>query len=289
MSVPRKPPQATRILAVGAATAAAAAAVLLGGAPPAHAVAAPTVVSVTVAAGALANASAIAACPPGLNLVGAGGRIAGAAGLVTMTDVIPSVAGNFVTVNGNEAGAGTGVAWAVEAVAICDPTIAGVVRVSTVSPLNGVATKAVTSFCPANTSLTGLGYELRGAGGDVFPDDLVPAVNSALVTAFDNGGAVGNWSVESYALCAPVPAGAVPAIQTATTGLNANPAKTIDTPICAAPNRTVGVGAQMTGALGNAILTEMVPNPVATHGTASADAYNGFAGNWRLESFAICW
>ena len=45
----------------------------------------------------------------------------------------------------------------------------------------------------------------------------------------------------------------------------------------------------MTGAVGNAILTQMSPNPAATRGIASADAYNGFAGAWRLESFAICW
>ena len=288
MSVPFKSPQPRRILALGAATAAAAAAVLLGGATPAQAIANPTVISVVTAAGAAGNASSTAACPAGLNLVGAGGRIAGAAGLVTMTDVIPDVAGNQVTVNGNEAGAGTGAAWAVEAVAICDPVIVGVVRVSAVSPLDGVASKAVTAFCPVNTSLTGLGYQLRGAGGDVFPDDVVPTLNSATVAAFDNG-AGATWSVESFALCAPVPAGAAPSIQTDTTGLNANPAKTITTPSCAAPDRTVGAGARMTGALGNAILTQMAPNPVATRGIASADAYNGFGGNWRLESFAICW
>jgi len=288
MSVPFKSGQPRRILTFGAATAAAAAAVLLGGVSPAQAVANPTVISVVTAAGAAGNASATAVCPAGLNLVGAGGRIAGAAGLVTMTDVIPDVAGNQVTVNGNEAGAGTGAAWAVEAVAICDPVIVGVVRVAAVSALDGVPTKTVTAACPVNTSLTGLGYQLRGAGGDVFPDDVVPTLGGATVTAFDNG-AGATWSVESFALCAPVPAGAVPSIQTDTTGLNANAAKTITTPSCPVPDRTVGTGARMTGATGNAILTQMAPNPVATRGVASADAYNGFAGNWRLESFAICW
>jgi hypothetical protein len=287
MFVPSHSVQPRRILAFGAATAAAAA-VLLGGAAPAQAVANPTVISVVTAAGAAGSASAVAACPPGLNLVGAGGRIRGAAGLVTMTDVIPDVAANQVTVNGNEAGAGTGVAWAVEAIAICDPVIVGVVRVSTVSALDGVVSKAVTAFCPANTSLTGLGYQLRGAGGDVFPDDVVPTLSSATVTAVDNG-AGATWSVESFALCAPVPAGAVPSIETAATGFNPNPAKTITTPNCANPDRTVGTGARMTGAFGNAILTQMAPNSVATHGVASADAYNGFGFNWRLESFAICW
>jgi hypothetical protein len=288
MSVPSTSVQPRRILAFGAATAAAAAAVLLGGASPAQAIANPTVVSVVTAAGAAGSASATASCPPGFTLVGGGGRIPGAAGLVTMTDVIPDVAGNLVTVNGNETGAGTGAVWAVEAIAICDPVIVGVVRVSAVSALDGVASKAVTAFCPANTSLTGLGYQLRGAGGDVFPDDIVPTLSSATVAAFDNG-AGATWSVESFALCAPVPAGAVPSIETATTGLNANAAKTISTPSCATPDRTVGTGARMTGATGNAILTQMAPNPVATRGVASADAFGGFAGPGRLESCAICW
>lgn len=288
MSLSSKSMRANRVLTFGSAATVAAAAVLLGGATPARAVATPTVISVVTAAGALANASATAACPAGLTLVGAGGRIAGAAGLVTMTDVIPDVAGNQVTVNGNETGAGTGAAWAVEAVAICDPVIVGVVRVSAVSALDGVAAKTVTASCPVNTSLTGLGYQLRGAGGDVFPDDVVPTLAGATVTAFDNG-AGATWSVESFALCAPLPAGAAPSIETATTASNANAAKTVTTPSCANPDRTVGTGARMTGALGNAILTQLAPNPVATRGVASADAFGGFAGNWRLESFAICW
>ena len=122
-------------------------------------------------------------------------------------------------------------------------------------------------FCPANTSLTGLGYQLRGAGGDVFPDDVVPAAASATVFAFDNGAAVAAWSVESYALCAPVPAGAAaPTIATNATGLNPNPARTVNSGNCPAGQRTVGVGGQMTGALGNAILTRMAPDAAATHG-----------------------
>ena len=134
MSVPSKSVQSKRILAFGSATVVAAAAVLLGSATPAQAIANPTVVTAVTAAGALGNVSSIAVCPSGLNLVGAGGQILGAPGLVTMTDVIPDVTTNSVTVNGNEAGAGTGVAWAVEAVAICDPVIVGVVIVSAVLP-----------------------------------------------------------------------------------------------------------------------------------------------------------
>jgi hypothetical protein len=279
-----------RTVALAFATLTVGAAAVATTAAPAHAVANPVLVSASSVLGSPNLISATAQCPAGFNLVGTAGRTVGAAGLVTMTDVIPDVATNSVTVFGNENGNGTGQNWIVEATAFCDQVITGVVQVAQASALDGVSPKTVVPVCPANTNLTGVGFELTGAGGDVFPDDVVPnaALTAATLTGYDNG-AAGNWSIIGYALCAPLPMGAAPVVVSSSTGFNNNPAKSVTSPNCPAGTRAVGVGGQMTGATGDAILTQMTPNSVATRGTAGADAFAGFNGNWMLAIFAVCW
>jgi hypothetical protein len=280
-----------RLLATAVATAAMAAAVVVTTASPAQAIANPVVVSASSLLGSPANALATANCPAGTTVVGGGGQIVGPAGLVTLTRVIPDVATNSVTAWGVEAGAGTGLNWVVQAIATCDTVIAGVVRVSVVSAFDAATPKTVQPQCPVGTYLTGIGYELANGGGDVFPDDVTPNAvpDGATLTAFDSGPA-GNWSITGYALCAPLPAGAaVPVLRFAATPFNAVASKSITSPNCPAGTRAVGAGGEMTGALGNAILTNVAPNGIATRANAGAEAYNGFAGGWRLEVFAICW
>jgi hypothetical protein len=279
-----------RVLAIGLSTVLAGGAIVFAAGAPALAVANPVVVSAASGVGSPPFQSAVATCPAGFTLTGSGGRVLGAAGLVTMTDVIPNVAAGTVTVWANEAGNGTNQMWAVEAVAICDPVVVGVVQISMTSAFDAASPKTVAAVCPAATNLTGLGFKLNNGNGDVFPDDLVPsaALTLATVTGYDNG-AAGNWSITGIALCAPLPMGAAPLLVNANTPFNMNAAKSITSPNCPPGTRTTGVGGQLTGAVGNAILTQMAPNAIATRSVAGADAYAGFNGNWRLDTYNICW
>jgi len=168
-----------------------------------------------------------------------------------------------------------------------------VVRVADAIPSSVSPSKSATPTCPVNTQLTGLGYQLQGAGGDVFPDDMAPngALNGALLTAYSAPGFAGSWSLTGYALCAPLPAGAVPTLVSATTASNAASPKDIDSSRCSTTpgRRLTGSGAQLTGALGNVILDQMSPDVFIMQTHARGVEPAPYANNWFLTSFAICW
>jgi hypothetical protein len=282
-----------RVATLGAATLVLASAVLSGTAGAALAVAAPVVVAGASVVGSPPNASAVATCPAGTTLVGTGGRIeqaGGAGGNVVLTDIIPNVAAGTVTAWGNEFGVFAG-NWSVVAYAVCDTVITGVVRVTTVTATNAASPKTVLPVCPANTQLTGLGYELQQANGNVFPDDMAPnpALNGARLTAYSSPGFAGNWQLTGYALCAPLPAGAAPAIVSTVTAANpAAPKNNLSGP-CAAGTRLTGTGTELTGALGNVIADQVDPDAFALEAHSRGVEPAPYANPWSLTTYAICW
>jgi hypothetical protein len=277
----------SRMFATAVAVAAVAVGAAVSFATPAQALPPSLTIAVSPAGVAPTSAVAVATCPAGSRLVGAGGQIIPSSGNVVMTDVIPDVGAGTVTVWGHEKGA-FALNWQVSAAAICDTQITGVVRVGVISPNNPVASKTVNPVCPAGTTLSGTGYQLTGGMGEVFPDDVIPnpALDGSSIAAFANGGFAANWQLTGYAICANVPAGATP-IRMANAGpVNMGSPKN---EVAACPNTTnlVGVGGNLTGGLGNVVLDQLMPNPVLTEATARG---NEFANaNWNVTSYAICW
>jgi hypothetical protein len=280
-----------RVATFGVATLALASAVLVGTAGTALAIAAPVLAVNSSVVGSPPNAVSVATCPAGTTLVGTGGRIEQAVGSgnVVMTDVIPNVGAGTVTVWGNENGVYFG-NWSVVAIAICDTVITGVVQVAAASPVNAVSPKTVTPFCPAGTSLTGIGYQLQGGNGDVFPDDVMPnGLLGSVVTAYAAPGFAANWNVTGYALCAPVPAGAAPLVVSNATGFGAVTPRDTWSGWCPAGTMLTGTGAQLTNALGNVIIDQMNPNVLITEAHAQAAEPVAYGPAWDLVSYGICW
>lgn len=151
--------------------------------------------------------SATAACPAGKKLTGTGGELTGALGEVVMDDVRPNSTLTAVTVTGFEADPYAG-NWSVAAYAICADPLPGLVRVTTSSAYDSVATKDATATCPAGTRLTGTGGELTGATGEAVMNRIWPSGDQQTrandVLALEEDPFTGPWKVTSYAVCAQV-------------------------------------------------------------------------------------
>ncbi|WP_431931366.1 hypothetical protein [Micromonospora sp. RP3T] len=173
--------------------------------------------------------------------------------------------------------------------------VPGLVRISVVSATNSTDFKTVTATCPAGKVLTGTGYELNGAGGEVIVDDLRPnggvatAPTAVTVGAYEADAFAGNWSLTGYAICAnPVP-GLVRATVTSASNSNDFRSAIVSCPL---GKVLTGTGYEMNGATGEAVVDDLRPNGgVATAPTAvTVGAYeaDAFAGNWSLTGYAIC-
>ncbi|WP_203900381.1 hypothetical protein [Virgisporangium aliadipatigenens] len=280
-----------RVATFGAATLALAAAVLVGTGGTAQAIAAPVLVVNSSTGGSPVSDSATATCPAGTSLVGTGGRIEQTVGSgnVVMTDVIPNVGAGTVTVWGHENGVYFG-NWTVVAIAVCDQVLGPVLQVAATSANNAVSPKSMTPFCPGATRLTGLGYQLRGGNGQVFPNDIMPnGIIGSILTAYASPGYAANWELTGYALCAPVPAGAAPLIVANGSGPGVASPRDTWSGWCPAGTMLTGTGAELNNAFGNVIIDQMNPNAPITEAHAQAAEPAPFGAPWGLVSYAICW
>ncbi|MEH0937626.1 hypothetical protein [Micromonospora psammae] len=152
-----------------------------------------------------------AACPAGKVLTGTGFELTGATGEAVVDDLRPNggsaTAPTSVNVGAFEADATT-LNWDVTAYAICANPLPGLVRVSAVSANSSADVRSVTTTCPGGKVLTGAGFEVNGATGEVVVDDFRPSGGAApaptFVTAggFEEDAFAGNWDDTSYAICA---------------------------------------------------------------------------------------
>lgn len=275
-----------RALGYAVAVAAVAAGATVSVAAPAQAL--PTSLNIAISAGGMSptSAVAVASCPAGTTLVGTGGQILPSSGNVVMTDIIPNVAAGTVTVWGHEKGAFAG-NWQVSAAAYCDSQITGVVRVTEASPVDSLD-KTVTPDCPAGTTLSGVGYQLQNGNGEVFPDDVRPnlALDGSLITAYENGAYVPTWQLFGYAICANVPAGAAP-VRADTAGPFNGVSPKDEVVGCPAGTDPTGAGGELTGALGDVVLDQIMPNPANTQATARGNEFA--AANWNVTAYLVCW
>jgi hypothetical protein len=133
--------------------------------------------------------TAVADCPLGQVMLGAGGRIVDGHGAVVLSAVVPDQALGSVTVRG-EARPGYAGDWMVRATAVCAEVPSGVdVRLVPSGVQPGVAT------CPAGTRVTGTGFRLPPGG---YLTGLVPSADLTRVTVGSGGSAS---DPVAYAIC----------------------------------------------------------------------------------------
>lgn len=57
---------------------------------------------------------------------------------------------------------------------------------------------------------------------------------------------------------------------------------------CPEPTRLYGLGAEITGGLGNVVLDDLTPTSTLTGINVTAYETGTYNGNWRLTGYAIC-
>jgi hypothetical protein len=163
----------------------------------------------------------IANCPAGQRVLGGGVRVNAGDGHIVVTRQEPVHAGDtnqdsFV-VEASEDGIGTTNSWALQAYAVCTPTVNGIQIVSAIGPTDSSGFLGVVVRCPANKFLLGAGGRVLDGQGHVslvtqtmgsatFPN----GVNAGGFEEFGSEGPdgrivgfKGNWSVIAFAVCAP--------------------------------------------------------------------------------------
>ncbi|WBB77255.1 hypothetical protein O7606_13180 [Micromonospora sp. WMMD882] len=173
--------------------------------------------------------------------------------------------------------------------------VPGLVRVAVTSPANSTDFRSVTATCPVGKVLTGTGYEINGALGEVVVDDLRPnggpatAPTAVTVGAYEADAFTGVWTLTAYAVCANPVAGLVRV--SATSAIDSNDFHSV-TAACPRGKVLTGTGFEIVGATGEALVDDFVPNgstvvaPTAvTVGAYEADT---FFGNWLVIAYGIC-
>lgn len=150
--------------------------------------------------------TAIAKCPPGTNVIGAGADIFGDVDEEAIEQVLPNISDGTVTVTAKEADPDSGY-WQVEAVAICAPEPAGLVTV--LAGRSGTSKdKTVTASCPGSKTLLGWGFDVGSGFGEVLVNQAIPdgssvtAATQVTVSAYEDDTYSRDWSLNVTAICA---------------------------------------------------------------------------------------
>jgi hypothetical protein len=147
-------------------------------------------------------ATAVATCPAGKKLIGAGAASAGKTGYVLDTmDVSADLTNVYVETIATE-WAIPGTAPLAVAYAVCVNPVPGLERVSASSVYDS-NDKVLTVACPAGKLLHGVGGGMTGALGQGYLDLLAPSGSTAIINAREDAtGTTNNWKVDIYGICA---------------------------------------------------------------------------------------
>jgi hypothetical protein len=220
------------------------------------------------------------------HILAPGAEITGAQGEVAIRNIDPNSSTSGVIVKATENAPGTPANWSATAWAICSSgNIAQRVRVT--SPPSS-STKSVTATCPEGQRVLGVGGAVSEDNGHVLLDALIqsPDLRSATATGVEGqSGFAGDWIVRVDAFCAPE----LPGLErvSAFSGLDSNGKSVVAT--CPGRKNLVGMGADLSGAGGQASLNGIVPDQLLSTATVRAsEDYDGYSGAWGLTTVAVC-
>jgi hypothetical protein len=263
----------------------AAAAVLV--ATPAHAVPNLTLVSAVSAVNSDPHKEALAQCPDRTRVLGGGGFISGGNRKVHLTRLQALGSSDRFAAAATENGTYTS-AWQVHAYAICGTAPAGLEHVSFSTFANSSASKAATITCTGTRKLLSTGARIVNGDGRVILNGLVPSglLTGNTATAYeDQAGFAGDWSLDSYAVCA----NELPkhALKTAIVGPDSN--DDVIGVSCDAGTFAHGLGATMSSPAGQALYGGLYPSALLDTTVAiGLEDNDGYAGNWSTRVWAIC-
>ncbi|MDG4770186.1 hypothetical protein [Solwaraspora sp. WMMD792] len=274
-------------LALAALVAAGSTLVGVAVAAPASAVPGLVFVSGVSALDSTSSKEALAVCPAGTRILGGGGYVSGGGRQVGFTRLQALGSSDRFAAGAAENGAYAG-NWRVYAYGICGRAPAGLQYVSFQTASNSDSYKAATATCPAGKQLISVGARTLNGAGNVVIDDLRPngALTSATVTGYeDEAGYAGSWSLWSYGVCA----NPLPGLQLVTATSAVNSTDKVVGASCPAGKRLHGLGAEITGGVGQAIHAGVYPDAALTSAVdISLEDPTGIPGNWYTRAYAIC-
>ena len=150
---------------------------------------------------------AVAVCPAGKSLVGAGAEVSGAAGWIVI-DEVNEFGARELTVSAHETGLlPTLLNWSVTAHAICAYPLAGLVGVYGSTDYDSGAAKSRTATCPSGKQLLLSGYTIQADSGSavrvasVQPGPTSGPSNFAVSAQDDNLDRLGRWRLGVTGFC----------------------------------------------------------------------------------------
>jgi hypothetical protein len=155
---------------------------------------------------------------------------------------------------------------------------------------SSAAVQTATAACPRGTRVFGGGGDIVGGGHSVALTTMKPVTgvsgDSFTVTATEDGlGYAGSWNVFAYAVCGTA---ANLSLQRATLSASGGNRLQVGTQ-CPAGTAVLGMGAEIAGGSGHAVLNTMLATFGTPGSTAAAFAdEHGFAGGWSLTAYAVC-
>jgi len=203
--------------------------------------------------------SASAVCPAGTQIISGGGWVivnsrGPDADSVVLSQLVPvhSTSGGLdsFAVLGQEMAPGTASTWHVQAFAVCGQ-VPGLHVVAGHSGLGSQPEQKAVAQCASTERVLGVGGQVLNQTGRVTLTSVAPStVNSAQAVADeDPAGLNVNWQVDSFAVCAPAPAGYQIVAKPSSTTANSDPEQ-VALVNCPVGTRALGVGA-----------TELSPRP----------------------------
>jgi hypothetical protein len=166
-------------------------------------------------------------------------------------------------------------------------SVPGLERTARVSAPNSSSPKSITATCPTGKQPIGTGFYLDyldGGAGELVLDDLTPTSTGVLATGYeDQDGTAAEWWIRSVAFCAnPLPGMQLVSV---TSAYSSN-AKSV-TAACPSGKVAIGNGANITGGLGQVVISTMRASGTAAIATAYEDA-DGTTASWTLTTYAVC-
>jgi hypothetical protein len=223
---------------------------------------------------------AIATCPAGKKVIGAGASEAGAAGQIRVTAL--RLYPDYVYAYGVEDQDGTDWAWSLSVNAICaDPPPGLEIKYAT-GRIDHAVGMGVDVDCPLGKTVIGTGYSMNYGQGQIGLSRLLVSGSHLAVTGqADPDRYPFSWSASAYAVCAYPPAG-YQVVEKDYWG--EAPGRLNLTAVCPDGTRVLGGGATL--ATDSAVIDDLTPTMHEFQLSTYATTTDPTLSNWHVQ--AIC-